>query len=719
MRLSHGSRTTAIAQRPVIQNPRVRVAPPSGRKFQKTPPQPAVEPGPAVAEDSAGGLRAPEGLMAVVQTMITQLGDMWPSRAAEAEAGKGPGADLKPSEEEMVKIGQKYKEQKPKAPSSISRCLQSASTARVMLARSMSSLCALAYSMNRITPRLLWHHHRLQLVTTSASWRKQTEKAEEVEEAIFVGDGMASIQPESSQGDAAMALDERANNIVAIEEKLRNLPTLDKKGATGTWTTKAMAEATINAASSVGSVAGSIYQQALSQLAKQAANRAPAGHVMDSVSRVLSLAYATLAATVPKPKDMPEPPPKEADAPKSVEQPEDLGQCPFEWYVADNPEHDLRLFVIQGSVGMDSWQTNLTFDPVVFEDESYGVKVHRGAYETAQTLYAYFKPMVMDHLESSQKAKVNFMGHSLGGSLATVLMLMFVARGVLPPEAVHSVYTFGGAAVFCEGAGHCTNCAECAFSSTCESPHHKSNPQSLLNRLGLSEDVVTNVMMHRDIVPKAFACDYSSVLPIMWSMGQSFRDHHCLAGTRATLFNFIGDMLVVQPSKELGIVQGDGYHSLLPECTDLFLIEEPGHSAKGSVGTGPDGEARSRREALSSLFDSPHPLEILADPRSYGDMGKISRYHNPGSYTKAIKSVLMSRRRGRLATLVGAAVAKRLATRGANGSAKAHLGPRPMHIGFTNGNSYAGRRARRPEVLHKSFEASLGGKYKRGSRTGK
>lgn len=85
--------------------------------------------------------------------------------------------------------------------------------------------------------------------------------------------------------------------------------------------------------------------------------------------------YAMLAATVPKPNNTPEPPLKEADASKCAERPEDLGRWPFEWYVADNPEHDLRLFVIQGSVGMDSWQTNLTFEPVVFEDEAYGVKV--------------------------------------------------------------------------------------------------------------------------------------------------------------------------------------------------------------------------------------------------------------------------------------------------------------------------------------------------------
>ena len=60
------------------------------------------------------------------------------------------------------------------------------------------------------------------------------------------------------------------------------------------------------------------------------------------------------------------------------------------------------------------------------------LQVHRGVYETAQLLYERFLPMVEDHLASSPFARVCFTGHSLGGSLATLLTLMFVRRGVLP-----------------------------------------------------------------------------------------------------------------------------------------------------------------------------------------------------------------------------------------------------------------------------------------------
>ena len=48
---------------------------------------------------------------------------------------------------------------------------------------------------------------------------------------------------------------------------------------------------------------------------------------------------------------------------------------PTEWFVADDPMSRTRYFIIQGSDTLDHWKVNLTFDPVVFEDPSLGVKV--------------------------------------------------------------------------------------------------------------------------------------------------------------------------------------------------------------------------------------------------------------------------------------------------------------------------------------------------------
>ena len=65
-------------------------------------------------------------------------------------------------------------------------------------------------------------------------------------------------------------------------------------------------------------------------------------------------------------------------------------------------------WIVQGSDNFDHWRTNLTFDPVPFEDPDLGVAVHRGVYETAQILYARFEPLVAEHLASSPFAKVAF-----------------------------------------------------------------------------------------------------------------------------------------------------------------------------------------------------------------------------------------------------------------------------------------------------------------------
>ena len=125
---------------------------------------------------------------------------------------------------------------------------------------------------------------------------------------------------------------------------------------------------------------------------------------------------------------------------------------PTQWFVADDASKHTRYFVIQGSETIDHWKVNVTFDPVTFEDAAWGVSVHRGIYAAAQALYERFLPMVQEHLSSSPFAKIVFTGHSLGGSLSTLLMLMFLHRGVIPAVALAPVYTFGSPAIFSEGA---------------------------------------------------------------------------------------------------------------------------------------------------------------------------------------------------------------------------------------------------------------------------
>jgi hypothetical protein len=281
---------------------------------------------------------------------------------------------------------------------------------------------------------------------------------------------------------------------------------------------------------------------------------------------------------------------------------------------------------------------------------------------------------------------VAFTGHSLGGSLGTLLMLMYVHRGVLPISAVAPVYTFGAPAVFCEGGlgGQCACGDECPLDFTgggadgepfpaAPAPSAAGSiapcaPASLLTRMGLPDDAVRNVFMHKDIVPRAFACDYALVSDLLRRVGEGFREHRCLNSARPLLFNFVGQQLVLQPDAGLRFVlPGEGYHPMLPQGGGLYLLRQVASPAPGSGGGSgghPEGELRfgddgaggeaaaadalhaaggstdqqgqqarapgrriagSVREAIWELMNNPHPLEILGDPAAYGDQGGISR----------------------------------------------------------------------------------------------
>ena len=152
--------------------------------------------------------------------------------------------------------------------------------------------------------------------------------------------------------------------------------------------------------------------------------------------------------------------------------------------------------------------------------------MHRGVYEAAQALYDRFLPLVQDHLASSPFARFAFTGHSLGGSLGTLLMLMFVRRGVLPRTCLAPTYTFGSPAILCEGAA--VGCCSGVDGSNCG----RKLGGGILAQLGLPDCAVRNVMMHKDIVPRAFACDYTLVADLLRRVSGSFRDHACLRGER-------------------------------------------------------------------------------------------------------------------------------------------------------------------------------------------
>uniref|UniRef100_J3KYD3 Fungal lipase-type domain-containing protein n=1 Tax=Oryza brachyantha TaxID=4533 RepID=J3KYD3_ORYBR len=274
--------------------------------------------------------------------------------------------------------------------------------------------------------------------------------------------------------------------------------------------------------------------------------------------------------------------------------------CPCEWFICDDDQGSTRYFVVQGSESIASWQANLLFEPVKFE--GLDVLVHRGIYEAAKGMYHQMLPYVRSHLRSSGKAAaLRFTGHSLGGSLALLVNLMLLMRGVVPASSLLPVITFGAPCIMCGG-------------------------DHLLHKLGLPRNHVQSITMHRDIVPRVFSCNYPDhVANILKLANGNFRSHPCLTNQKL-LYAPMGEMFILQPDKRLS-----PHHDLLPPDSGIYHLSDSSSSG---------ASLRQLRSAMSTFFNSPHPLEILRDKSAYGPKGAVYRDHDVNSYLRSVRAVV-------------------------------------------------------------------------------
>ncbi|XP_042473375.1 phospholipase A1 PLIP1, chloroplastic-like [Zingiber officinale] len=282
-----------------------------------------------------------------------------------------------------------------------------------------------------------------------------------------------------------------------------------------------------------------------------------------------------------------------------------LHSSPCEWFVCDEARSRTRCFVIQGSDSLASWQANLFFEPTKFE--RMDVLVHRGIYEAAKGIYEQFLPEVAEHLRRyGDGARFRFTGHSLGGSLCILVAFMLLARGNVERRHLHPVVTFGTPSVFCGG-------------------------ERVLQALGLDDGFVLSVMMHLDIVPRAFSCDYpDQVAQLLKRLNGAFRSHPCL-NNQKVLYSPLGRTYILQPDD-----QSSPYHPLLPQDSALYVFDGK-HTGKEE---GPSQAAAASASALRAFINSPHPLETLSDPRAYGSEGTILRDHDSSNYARAIAGLI-------------------------------------------------------------------------------
>lgn len=271
---------------------------------------------------------------------------------------------------------------------------------------------------------------------------------------------------------------------------------------------------------------------------------------------------------------------------------------PCEWFACDEADARTRCFVIQGSDSLASWQANLLFEPTEFEGT--GVLVHRGIYEAAKGIYEQLMPEIEAHLAAAHggRARLRLTGHSLGGSLAVLVSLMLLARGVVAPEALHPVVTFGAPSVFCGG--------------------HR-----VLEALGVGEAHVRSVAMHRDIVPRAFSCRYPGhAIAVLKRLNGVLRTHPCL-NTHRALYTPMGATYILQPDSS-----SSPRHPFLPEGAALFRLDPDDTAPRALVAS-----------ALRAFLNSPHPLETLSDLSAYGAGGAILRDHESSNYFRALSAL--------------------------------------------------------------------------------
>ncbi|KAH9608871.1 hypothetical protein KSS87_002360 [Heliosperma pusillum] len=443
------------------------------------------------------------------------------------------------------------------------KLLKKVSLSQAKLYAKLSYLGNLAYDIPRIKPENLLKRHGLHYVTSSIEKREQLAEAEKEEQLS----NAKSENQEGSQLETEAKDDDQSSNV----------------------RTSAAYQIAANAASYLHSRTQAILpSKSSNNEVDQSVKNRSINSEMASLMATTDSVTAVVAA-------------KEEVKQAVADDLSSISSSPCEWFVCDDEKSATRFFVIQGSETLASWQANLLFEPTQFE--GLGVFVHRGIYEAAKGMYQQMLPEVQAYMNThGSRAKFRFTGHSLGGSLSMLINLMLLMRGEVPYASLLPVITYGSPCVMCGG-------------------------DELLRKLALPKSHVQAIVMHRDIVPRAFSCNYPQpAAQLLKAVNGSFRNYPCL-NSQKLLYAPMGEMIILQPDAKFS-----PKHDLLPSGSGLYLL-----SCK--VGDAREAE-KKLRAAKSTFLNSPHPLEILSDRAAYGSGGTIQRDHDMNSYLKCIRGVI-------------------------------------------------------------------------------
>ncbi|KAJ7977640.1 Lipase [Quillaja saponaria] len=455
---------------------------------------------------------------------------------------------------------------------SFSRLLRRVTLAEARLFGQVSYLGNLAYSITKIKPGNLLKYHGLRFVTSSLEKKELAEKAEKNQVS-------AEIRQVESIAKDDVKLKEQKNSGYQISSSAAYQIAASAASYLHSRTRSILPFKSSEADVEEGLVEGQIENN--DSINRMNTEMASFMATTDSVTAVVAAEEEVKQAV--------------ADDLSSTH------SSPCDWFICDDDQSGTRFFVIQGSETLASWKANLLFEPILFE--GMDVLVHRGIYEAAKGIYEQMLPEIHDHLKSrGDRSTLRFTGHSLGGSLATLVNLMLLIRKEVPVSSLLPVITFGAPSIMCGG-------------------------DSLLHKLGLPRRHVQAITMHRDIVPRAFSCNYPNhVAELLKAVNGNFRNHPCL-NNQKLLYAPMGELLILQPDEKFS-----PSHHLLPPGSGLYLLSCPLSETNDSD--------KQLRAAQFVFLNSPHPLEILSDRSAYGSEGTILRDHDMNSYLKCVRGVI-------------------------------------------------------------------------------
>ncbi|KAK9704805.1 hypothetical protein RND81_07G012500 [Saponaria officinalis] len=450
---------------------------------------------------------------------------------------------------------------------SFKKMLKKVSLSEAKLYAQLSYLGNLAYDIPSIKPGNLLKRYRLRYVTSSIEKREQLAEAEKKEQLVNAENENTEVETEAKGDDQKSDVRSSAAYQIAA-----------------------------NAASYLHSRTRAILPSRSSKDENQETLTSDGG---SGKSRDINSEMASLKATTDSVTAV-------VAAKEEVKQAvaddlNSISSSPCEWFICDDEKSATRFFVIQGSETLASWQANLLFEPMQFE--GLDVFVHRGIYEAAKGMYQQMLPEVQSYIKThGNRAKFRFTGHSLGGSLSMLINLMLLMRGEVPYASLLPVITFGSPCVMCGG-------------------------DELLRKLALPKSHVQAIVMHRDIVPRAFSCNYPRpAAQFLKAVNGSFRNHPCL-NSQKLLYAPMGEMLILQPDPKFSPP-----HDLLPSGSGFYLLTCKSGDTRESE--------KQLRAAKNTFLNSPHPLEILSDRSAYGSGGTIQRDHDMNSYLKSVRGVI-------------------------------------------------------------------------------